>query len=75
MKKIYVLSLLMVGTLSFGQQALPFTDTFSYPAGNLHTTAPWSVVGTANATDQILLDGTKVTFDGVGTDAQVTITP
>jgi hypothetical protein len=75
MKKFYTLSLLLVGVLSFGQVALPFSDSFSYPAGNLHTTTPWSVLGTASATDQILLDGFKVTFDGVGTDAQLLITP
>ena len=74
MKKFYSLSFILLTTLSFGQVSLPFVDTFSYPAGNLHETSPWSVVGTANASDHILLDGSKVTFDGTGTDAQVLIT-
>jgi hypothetical protein len=73
MKKIYSL-LFLVSSISFAQVSLPFSDSFSYTAGNLHETAPWSVVGTPNATDQILLDGTKVTFDGGGTDAQVLFT-
>ncbi len=61
--------------ITFSQQALPFSDSFSYPAGNLHTTAPWSVVGTIpTPEDHILLDGSKVTFAGGGTDAQVLIT-
>lgn len=74
MKKFYSLSFILLTSLSFAQQSLPFVDSFSYPAGNLHTTSPWSVVGTANATDHILLDGSKVTFGGGGTDAQVLIT-
>lgn len=75
MKKIYLLSAILATTLSFGQQTLPFTDTFSYPAGNLHETAPWVVLGTPNAGgDHILLDGSKVTFAGIGTDAQIMIT-
>ncbi|WP_394759306.1 T9SS type A sorting domain-containing protein [Flavobacterium sp.] len=73
MKKIYLLLSLVVSSVSFGQQALPFSDSFSYPAGNLHTTTPWSVLGTPSATDQILLDGSKVTFDAGGTDAQVSL--
>jgi hypothetical protein len=74
MKKIYFLGALLATTLSFGQVTLPFSDSFSYPAGNLHETSPWSVLGTAHATDHILLDGSKVTFGGLGTDAQVAIT-
>jgi len=73
MKKIYLLSAILATTLSFGQQSLPFTDTFSHAAGNLHETSPWSALGTPNASDHILLDGSKVTFDGLGTDAQVII--
>jgi len=64
-----------ITSAGFAQVTLPFSDSFSYPAGNLHETSPWSVVGTANATDHILLDGSKVTFDAGGTDAQVMITP
>lgn len=76
MKKLYtLLSLALISASASAQVTLPFSDTFSYPAGNLHETSPWSVVGTANATDHILLDGNKVTFDGGGTDAQVMITP
>lgn len=76
MKKLYTLSFILLATLSFGQQSLPFVDSFNYPAGNLHTTSPWSVVGTASTSgDHILLDGSKVTFAGGGTDAQVLITP
>ena len=74
MKKFYTLSFILLTTLSFAQQTLPFVDLFNYPAGNLHTTSPWSVVGTANATDHILLDGSKVTYGGGGTDAQVLVT-
>ena len=78
MKKIYALLFtLTFGCISFGQQTLPFADTFSYAAGNLHETTPWSVVGAASSTtppDHILLDGTKVTFAGIGTDAQLNIT-
>ncbi len=77
MKKIYALLFLVVTSITFGQQTLPFADTFSYTAGNLHETAPWAVIGTASATtppDHILLDGTKVTFAGIGTDAQLNIT-
>lgn len=73
MKKIYSLLFIAFASQAFSQQALPFTDGFSYPVGNLHETAPWSALGTPNATDQILLDGSKVTFAGGGTDAQVTI--
>ena len=75
MKKLYTLLFIAVNGIAFAQATLPFVDSFSYAAGNLHETSPWSVVGTASATDQILLDGSKVTFDGVGTDAQVLITP
>ncbi len=75
MKKLYTLSFILLVSLSFGQVTLPFVDSFSYSAGNLHETSPWSVVGTANATDHILLDGSKATFDGGGTDVQVLITP
>jgi hypothetical protein len=74
MKKLYTLSFILLATFSFGQEVLPFGDSFSYAAGNLHLTSPWSVVGTAHATDHILLDGSKVTFAGGGTDAQVLIT-
>lgn len=74
MKKIYTLLSIILASAGFAQQTLPFSDSFSYPAGNLHETAPWSVVGSAHATDHILLDGSKVTFDGGGTDAQVLIT-
>ena len=73
MKKIYLLLVATIVTAGHSQVSLPFSDDFSYAAGNLHTTAPWSVVGTASTTDQILLDGSKVTFDGGGTDAQVLI--
>jgi hypothetical protein len=75
MKKLYTLLFIAVNGIAFAQATLPFVDSFSYAAGNLHETAPWSVVGTAHATDHILLDGSKVTFDGGGTDAQVLITP
>ena len=75
MKKIYILLFIAVNGTAFAQQALPFVDSFSYTAGNLHETAPWSTVGTPNATDHILLDGSKATFAGGGTDAQVVITP
>lgn len=78
MKKIYALLFtLLISSISFGQQTLPYADTFSYTAGNLHETAPWAVLGNASATtppDHILLDGTKVTFAGIGTDAQLNIT-
>ena len=74
MKKLYALTLSLFASFGFAQATLPFSDTFSYSAGNLHTTSPWSVVGTPNATDHILLSGTNVTFDGGGTDAQVVIT-
>jgi len=74
MKKIYTLLFIAVTGITFAQVTLPLQDSFSYAAGNLHTTSPWSVVGTANATDHILLDGSKVTFDGGGTDAQVLFT-
>ncbi|WP_428224107.1 T9SS type A sorting domain-containing protein [Flavobacterium sp.] len=74
MRKIYVLGALLAMSLTNAQQTLPFVDSFSYPAGNLHQTSPWSVLGTASATDQILLDGSKVTFEAGGTDAQVTVT-
>lgn len=75
MKKIYSLLLVALTSVSFGQVTLPFSDSFNYPAGDLHTTAPWSVVGTPHATDHILLNGTKVTFAGIGTDAQLLFTP
>lgn len=76
MKKLYTLLLVVVSTVTFAQQTLPFGDSFSYAAGNLHETSPWSVLGTASTTgDHILLDGSKVTFAGGGTDAQVLITP
>lgn len=75
MKKLYTLLAVVLTTSGFAQVSLPFSDSFSYPAGNLHETAPWSVVGTAHATDHILLDGSKVTFDGGGTDTQVMVTP
>jgi Secretion system C-terminal sorting domain len=76
MKKIYSLLFIAFASQAFSQQALPFTDAFSYPVGNLHETAPWSVLGTASTTgDHILLDGTKVTFAAGGTDAQLNITP
>lgn len=74
MKKLYTLLFITVASATFAQQSLPFSDSFSYPAGNLHETSPWSVVGTAHASDHILLDGSKVTFAAGGTDAQVTIT-
>jgi hypothetical protein len=74
MKKLYTLLFIAVNGIAFAQVTLPFVDSFSYAAGNLHETSPWSVVGTASTTDQILLDGSKVTFDGGGTDAQVLIT-
>ena len=78
MKKIYALLFaLLISSISFGQQTLPFADTFSYTAGNLHETAPWSALGapsTLTPPDHILLDGTKVTFAGIGTDAQLNIT-
>ena len=75
MKKIYSLLLLASTGIAFSQQALPFSDNFSYPAGNLHTTAPWSVVGNIPIPeDHILLDGSTVTFGAGGTDAQVLIT-
>jgi hypothetical protein len=75
MKKIYTLLFIAVNGIAFAQQSLPFADSFSYTAGNLHETSPWSVVGTANATDHIILDGSKVVYAGGGTDAQVVITP
>ena len=76
MKKLYTLSFILLSTLSFGQVTLPFVDSFSYSAGNLHETSPWSAVGAASTTgDHILLDGSKVTYAGGGTDAQVLITP
>ncbi len=74
MKKFYTLSLFLISFIGFSQVSLPFADSFSYTAGNLHTTNPWSVVGTPNATDHILLNGSNVTFDGIGTDAQVLFT-
>lgn len=74
MKKLYFLGSLLISAVSFGQQALPYSDSFSYTAGNLHETAPWSVLGTASTTgDHILLDGTKATFAGIGTDAQLSL--
>ena len=74
MKKIYSLLFVAITSISFGQQAITFVDSFNYPAGNLHETAPWSVLGTASATgDHITLDGSKATFAGGGTDAQVTL--
>jgi hypothetical protein len=75
MKKLYTLLFITFAGATFAQQSLPFSDTFSYLAGNLHETTPWSALGTPNATDHILLDGSKATFAGGGTDAQVTITP
>lgn len=76
MKKLYSLLSLVITTVSFSQQSLPYSDSFSYPVGNLHETAPWVALGTPSASgDHILLDGSKVTFSGIGTDAQVTITP
>jgi hypothetical protein len=74
MKKLYFLSALAIASIASAQQTLPFNDSFSYPAGNLHETAPWSVVGTAHASDHILVDGSKATFAGGGTDAQVIFT-
>jgi len=75
MRKIYLLLTFLISTISFGQQTLPFVDSFSYTAGNLHETTPWSVLGTPpTPADNILLDGTKVTFAGGGTDAQLNIT-
>jgi hypothetical protein len=71
MKKLYSLILVATTSFSFAQVTLPFSDSFSYPAGNLHETSPWSALGTPNASDHILLDGSKVTFAGGGTDAQV----
>lgn len=74
MKKFYTLLFTALTATGFAQVTLPFSDSFSYPAGNLHQTAPWSVVGTAHASDHILLDGSKVTFAEGGTDAQVMFT-
>ena len=75
MKKLYSLLSIAFVSFSFAQQTLPFADSFSYPAGNLHETAPWSALGTPSTTgDHILLDGSKVTFAGGGTDAQVVLT-
>ena len=74
MKKLYTLFFITFAGATFAQQSLPFSDSFSYPAGNLHETAPWSALGTPHAADHILLDGSKVTFDGLGTDTQVLIT-
>ncbi|SHF92946.1 Por secretion system C-terminal sorting domain-containing protein [Flavobacterium fluvii] len=73
MKKLYTFFFILSASLSFGQTSLPFSDTFSYASGNLHETSPWSAVGTASPSDHILLDGSKVTFAGGGTDAQVLI--
>ncbi|MCG2610094.1 T9SS type A sorting domain-containing protein [Flavobacterium sp. SM15] len=76
MKKIYLAGAILATTISFGQQTLPFTDAFNYPAGNLHDTAPWEALGFPNAGgDHILLDGSKVIFAGIGTDAQIKVTP
>ncbi len=74
MKKLYTLLFIATASFSFGQQNLPYSDSFSYAAGNLHTTSPWSALGTPHATDHILVDGSKATFAAGGTDAQVTIT-
>jgi hypothetical protein len=74
MKKLYTVLLFCLTAVSFAQQALPFSDSFGYTAGNLHTTAPWNALGTPNASDHILIDGTKATFDGAGTDVQLTVT-
>ncbi|SEQ19451.1 T9SS type A sorting domain-containing protein [Flavobacterium urocaniciphilum] len=74
MKKIYSLLLIALSSVSFGQVTLPFSDSFNYPAGNLHETSPWSLLGTASASDHILLDGSKATFAGGGTDAQLLFT-
>jgi hypothetical protein len=74
MKKLYTLFFVALTSISFGQQAIPYVDSFNYPAGNLHETAPWAVLGTASTTgDHILLDGSKITFAGGGTDSQLTL--
>lgn len=75
MKKLYFLASLLMSGFAFAQQTLPYTDSFSYAAGNLHETAPWTALGSVSTTgDHIVLDGSKVTFAGGGTDAQLTIT-
>jgi len=86
MKKLYILSLLMVSGLSFGQSTLPFYDGFNYAnASNLGGQGGWVnlnsgdevVVASGNLsyTGLAASTGNSVTFGGAGTDPQLAITP
>lgn len=80
MKKLYILSLLMVGTLSFGQVTLPHYEGFNYASGApLQTQTGWTLLNTGDdlaiATGNLTYTGlaastgNKVTFGGAGIDA------
>lgn len=80
MKKLYILLLLVITSITFGQQTLPFYEGFNYTApGVLQTQPGWLALNTGD--DLVIASGNlsyvglpastgnKVTFGGAGIDA------
>lgn len=80
MKKLYTLLLLVITSITFGQQTTPFYEGFNYTApGILQTQSGWSAAGSGD--DLVIASGNlsyvglpastgnKVTFGGAGIDA------
>lgn len=64
MKKLYILSLLMTGALSFGQATLPYYDGFNYADGsNLNGQGGWG--GTAATPDDALVSAGNLSYSGL----------
>ncbi len=85
MKKIYFLSLLFVGSLSFGQVSLPHYEAFNYTiGGGLQTQNNWTLLnsgddltiatGNLSYTGLPTSTGGKVSFGGAGIDASKSFT-
>ncbi len=86
MKKLYTLLLLVVTTVSFGQQTPPFYEGFNYTApGVLQTQPGWLglntgddlviAAGNLSYTGLPASTGNKVTFGGAGIDASKDFAP
>lgn len=65
MKKLYTLSFLLAAGLTFGQAALPLTESFSYAAGsNLGGQGAWVNVNTG---DEVVIGDGNLSYTGLAT--------
>ncbi len=64
MKKFYALSFILLSTLSFGQAALPYYESFNYTSGsNLNGQGNWT--GAAATPDDALISSGNLSYTGL----------